>query len=129
MITTKLAALKLIEQGKLAFDTELSEYLPEFKSPIIVQRTSTQKTAFKPASTAVKVRHLLNFSSGLFYPVVPGDLLGLCDGYTSKDMHAAEHPISAFFDVVKVSYQHVPEGSGVNKKYNLGSTSRGTPEI
>jgi len=98
----QLAALKLIEQGKISFDTPLSNYLPEFRNPIIVERTSTQKTKFTPAKTVVTLKHLLNFSSGLFYPIVREDLYGLHDGCTSKEMHTTRDPTSAFFRIVIV---------------------------
>ncbi|KAF9525267.1 beta-lactamase/transpeptidase-like protein [Crepidotus variabilis] len=103
-----LAALKLIEQGKLSYVTPVSDYLDEFKSPIIVTRTSTQETAFRPARSVVTVKHLLNFSSGLFYPIVPGDLFGLAEGYYSKDMHAAQDPVKNFFDIVKGKLPALP---------------------
>lgn len=95
-----LAALKLVEQGKISFDTPLSDYLPEFRNPIIVEKTSTQKTKFTPAKTVVTLKHILNFSSGLFYPVVREDLHGLSNGYASKEMHATQDPTSAFFRIV-----------------------------
>ncbi|KAF8964753.1 beta-lactamase [Flammula alnicola] len=95
-----LATLKLVEQGQISFDTPLGDYLPEFRNPIVVDRTSTQKTTFRPAETVVTVKHVLNFSSGLFYPVVRQDLHGLSDGYTSKEMHASQDPVSSFLSIV-----------------------------
>jgi CubicO group peptidase (beta-lactamase class C family) len=104
----QLAALKLVEQGKISFDTPLSDYLPEFRNPIIVEKTSTQKTKFTPAKTVVTLKHVLNFSSGLFYPVVREDLHGLSDGYASKEMHTTQDPTSAFFRIVIVRFVSWP---------------------
>jgi CubicO group peptidase (beta-lactamase class C family) len=96
-----LAALKLVEQGKITFDTPIADYLPEFRNPIIVDRIDTQKTSFKPAETVVTLKHLLTFSSGLFYSI-RRDTASLPKGYTSKEMHLSEDPTSEFFRTVNV---------------------------
>jgi Beta-lactamase len=93
----QLAALKLVEKGKITFDTPVADYLPEFRNPIIVDRTDTQKTSFKSAETVVTLKHLLTFTSGLFYPDT-----ATMEGYTSKEMHLSEDPISEFFRIVIV---------------------------
>jgi hypothetical protein len=96
----QLAALKLVEQGKITFDTPAADYLPEFRNPIIVDRTDTQKTSFKPAETVVTLKHLLNFTSGLFYPTGGDD--SMTKGCSSKEMHLSEDPTSEFFRIVIV---------------------------
>ena len=100
----QLAALKLIEQKKITFDTPVADYIPEFHSPIIVDRpdTDTQKTSFKPAETPVTLKHLLNFTSGLFYPTGRVTPSSLTKGYSSKEVHLSEDPISRFFRIVIV---------------------------
>jgi len=105
-VSPQLAALKLIDSGMIALDTAVGDYLPEFRNPIVVDRTSTQKTAFRPAKAVVTVKHLLNSSSGLFYPVMVEDMLGLHEGYKSKDMHQAADPVAQFFRIVIVSQFH-----------------------
>jgi len=105
-LSFQLAALKLIEQGKITFDTAVEDYIPEMKNPIIVERISTQNTAFRPATKIVTVQHLMNFTSGLFHPVVPEDLFGLGEGYSSKGMHQVADPIAGFFQVIKVCDCH-----------------------
>jgi CubicO group peptidase (beta-lactamase class C family) len=95
-----LAALKLVEQGKITFDTPVADYLPEFRNPIIVDRTDTQKTSFKPAETVVTLKHLLNFTSGLFYPTGGDD--NMTKGCSSKEMHRSEDPTSEFFRIIIV---------------------------
>ena len=100
-IFCQLAALKLVEQGKITFDTPVADYFPEFRNPIIVDRTDTEKTSFKPAKTIVTLKHLLNFTSGLFYPtgVVTASL---SKGYSSKETHLSENPTSEFFRILIV---------------------------
>ena len=100
-----MAALKLIEQGKITFDTPVADYFPEFRNPIIVDRTDTdtQKTSFKPAETVVTLKHLLNFTSGLFYPTGRVAPSSLTKGYSSKEMHHSEDTLSEFFRIVIVT--------------------------
>ncbi|PPQ92178.1 hypothetical protein CVT25_008952 [Psilocybe cyanescens] len=95
-----VAALKLVEKGAISLDTPVGRYIPEFRNPIIVDKTSTQNTTFRPAKTVMTVKHLLNFSSGLFYPVVRDDLTGLTEGYFSKEMHASSDARSHFFSIL-----------------------------
>ena len=98
-----MAALKLVEQGKITFDTPVADYLPEFRNPIIVDRTDSQKTSFKPAETVVTLKHLLNFTSGLFYPT-GRETASLSNGYSSKEMHLSENPTSEFFRIIIVRF-------------------------
>ena len=98
-----MAALILVEQGKISLDTPVADYLPQFRNPIIVDRTDTtdpQKTSFKPAETVVTLKHLLNFTSGLFYPTEPDG--NMTKGCSSKEMHLSDDPTSEFFRIITV---------------------------
>ncbi|KJA25269.1 hypothetical protein HYPSUDRAFT_199807 [Hypholoma sublateritium FD-334 SS-4] len=97
---TALAVLKLIDGRKLTLETPLGDFLPEFRNPVIVDKTSTLNTTFRPATTVLKVKHLLNFSSGLFYPVIKDDLTSLPEAYTSKEMHASSNPLESFYRIL-----------------------------
>ncbi|KAF9045568.1 beta-lactamase/transpeptidase-like protein [Panaeolus papilionaceus] len=103
-----IAVLKVIDLGKLSYDTPVGDYLPAFKNPVVVDRTSTLNTTFKPAQTTVTVKHLLNFSSGLFYPVIKDDLFSLPMAYTSKEVHAAADPLSEYFKILLGPLPGVP---------------------
>lgn len=103
-----LAALKLIDQGKITFKTVVGDYIPEMKNPIILERASAGDMSFRPATTAITVQHLMNFTSGLYYPAAPPDAFGLDKGYTSKEMHQAADPVSAFFQTIKGKFPAVP---------------------
>ena len=83
----------------------MGDYLAEFRNPIIVDKVSTPETGFKPAETVVTLKHLLNFSSGLFYPgMATGTIISkMDDAYASKEMHRAEDPASEFFRIIKVN--------------------------
>jgi len=100
-LVASMAALKLVEQGKITFDTPVADYFPQFRNPIIVDRTDTtdpQKTRFKPAETVVTLKHILNFTSGLFYPTEPNH--NMTKGCSSKEMHRSEDSTSEFFRII-----------------------------
>ena len=97
-----MAALKLVEQGKITFDTPVADYLPEFRNPIIVDDTSKEKPSFKPAQTVMTLKHLLTFTSGLSYPVTNDNDVRLKRPYSSKEVHQSADPVSQFFKVLIV---------------------------
>jgi Beta-lactamase len=130
----QLAALKLVEQGKISFDTPVADYIPQFRNPIIVDRTDTtdpQKTSFKPAETVVTLKHLLNFTSGLFYPTAPPSDYNMAKGCSSKEMHLSEDPTSEFFKIITVRiFIFYPFLAGIRvKPFLLGRASWYSPEI
>jgi CubicO group peptidase (beta-lactamase class C family) len=94
---SQLAALQLIEKGKLQADSPVSVYLPIFENPVILDDFLAETPSFKPATKVVKVEHLLNFSSGLFYP----SIIALPYPYTAK--HDKEDPVGYFYNLIKVS--------------------------
>ena len=93
----QLAALQLIEKGELKADSPVSAYLPVFENPIILDESSAENASFKPATKVVLVEHLLNFSSGLFYP----EITVLPHSYTAKQDE--EDPVGHFYNLIKVS--------------------------
>ena len=97
----QIAALKLLDQGKLKLDTPISDYFPQFRNPIIIDDVKSEKLTFHSAKTVITLKHLLNFTSGLFYPDGSGDN-SLNEAYHSKAMHAAEDPVSEFFRIIIV---------------------------
>ena len=93
----QLAALQLIEKGKLQMNTPVSNYLPTFKNPIILDDITANQPSLKPATKVVRVEHLLNFSSGLFY----GSILNIPTPYVIP--HDEEDPVAHFYSAIKVS--------------------------
>lgn len=98
-----MAALKLIDQGKLSLDTAVADYLPALRNPVIVETSSNGEVVSKPAQTTMTVKHLLNFTSGLFYSEGRSSPNALAYPYTSKEMHAKEDALAAWFEMVIVS--------------------------
>ncbi|KAF4613164.1 hypothetical protein D9613_011100 [Agrocybe pediades] len=99
-----LALLKLVELGQVSYDTQVGDYLPQLRDPIIIK----SRKEFEPCKTPITVKHLLNFSSGLFYPASAEGPQALPVGYTDKDMHVAEDPIARFFRLVQRNLPGVP---------------------
>jgi CubicO group peptidase (beta-lactamase class C family) len=65
---TAVAAMILVEEGKLGLDDPVADYLPEFAQlRIATSDTPNADGVFPsaPASTVLTVRHLLTFSSGI----------------------------------------------------------------
>jgi CubicO group peptidase (beta-lactamase class C family) len=70
---TSVAAMMLVEEGKLRLDDPVSKYLPEFKG----QKVLAPGQGLVPADRDVTVRDLLTHTSGITYRFRGGDLGGL----------------------------------------------------
>ncbi|KDR77346.1 hypothetical protein GALMADRAFT_225461 [Galerina marginata CBS 339.88] len=103
-----LAALQLIEQGKFTADNPVSDFFPDFATLLILSDTSspTLSPPFTQAKTIMRVRHLLNFSSGLFYPAPPVPNASLPPSYVAP--HNKEDPHGEFFKNVKGDLPGIP---------------------
>jgi CubicO group peptidase (beta-lactamase class C family) len=60
---TSVAALQLVEQGKLELDAPIGGILPELATPQVLENG-----ALRPAATAITLRHLLTHTAGFSYP-------------------------------------------------------------
>lgn len=66
---TGIAAMILIDEGKLRLDQPLYEILPKYRN-ITVQVTPDGSLAARPAKTPITIRHLLTHTSGLGYSIM-----------------------------------------------------------
>ncbi|KAJ7645480.1 beta-lactamase/transpeptidase-like protein [Mycena polygramma] len=68
-LITSIAALQLIEQGKLQLSTVVSEILPELANPVVVTARDAEgrPSATSPAKSPITLEQLLNHTSGLQY--------------------------------------------------------------
>jgi CubicO group peptidase (beta-lactamase class C family) len=87
---TGMAAMILIDEGKMTLDQPISDFLPEFKEMTVLVDPANSLDAV-PAKNAITVRHLLTHTAGLGYTIVTkGPLLkaylenGLAPGAVSK---------------------------------------------
>lgn len=66
---TGIAAMLLVEDGKLRLDQPVSDFIPGFKS-MKVLTDPANSLASRPAARPVTVRHLLTHTAGLGYTIV-----------------------------------------------------------
>src|SRR6266508_3211473 len=81
-------------------DDPVSKYVPEFTNLIVLDDVMKAYPAYTPAKKVVTVKHLLNFTCGLFYSwkdIVPGRQMVQYAAPHNKD-----DPIGEFFRLVKV---------------------------
>ncbi len=64
---TSVAVMILYEEGKFMLDDPISNYLPEFKNPKVLMKTSSGVTYTIPATHEITIRDLLRHTSGLTY--------------------------------------------------------------
>jgi len=97
----QLAALQLIERGKISPEDPVVDYLPQMANPVIIEDVMADNLVYKPAQNVIRLKHLLNFTNGTFYPVK-----GSTNDSLLPEAYAVLHPkddhITGFFDVVKV---------------------------
>jgi CubicO group peptidase (beta-lactamase class C family) len=72
---TGMAAMKLIEDGKLRLDQPLAEILPEFKDMQVIADPQTMAT--RPAARPILIRNLLTHTAGFSYHIFTGPLAKL----------------------------------------------------
>ncbi|MET0180275.1 MAG: serine hydrolase domain-containing protein [Novosphingobium sp.] len=67
---TGMAAMILIDEGKLGLDQPLAEILPRFARMRVQVTPDGPLADLRPAKTAITIRHLLTHTAGLAYPIV-----------------------------------------------------------
>ncbi|MFJ4834630.1 serine hydrolase domain-containing protein [Streptomyces sp. NPDC088747] len=75
---TSVAALMLMEEGRLRLDDPVADFIPSFAEPRVYVEGSGPDTRTRPAAGPILVRHLLTQTSGLtfgFYHTHPVDAL------------------------------------------------------
>ncbi|MFG2312251.1 serine hydrolase domain-containing protein [Streptomyces sp. NPDC048566] len=64
---TSVAALTLVEEGRLGLDDRLSDHLPAFAAPRVYVSGSGAATVTRPARRPLLIRHLLSHTAGLTF--------------------------------------------------------------
>lgn len=81
---TTVAALQLVEQGKLSLDEPVARHLKQFEAIQVLEGyDSSGKPRLSPPKIAPTLRHLLTHSSGLCYDLWDGDMF----------RYAPNHPV------------------------------------
>ena len=66
---TSVGAMILYEQGKFLLDQPISDFIPEFKKPVVLEKFNDADTTYTtiPAKSEITIRQLLTHTSGLDY--------------------------------------------------------------
>lgn len=66
---TSVGIMILYEQGKLLLDQAISDFIPEFKNPVVLDKFNDKDTTYTtvPAKSEITFRQLLTHTSGLDY--------------------------------------------------------------
>ena len=98
---TSTAVMMLWEEGRFRLDDPISKWIPEFKSPSVLDTFNESDSSYttKPASREITVRDLITHTSGLGYGVIDGDPRikkiyakeGIVDLYTTKPISIGEN--------------------------------------
>ena len=72
---TSTAAMKLVEDGKLALDRPIADVLPELASPQVLEGFDDKgEPRLRPARRPITLRHLLTHTSGFVYDIWSPDM-------------------------------------------------------
>ncbi|MEU0076058.1 serine hydrolase domain-containing protein [Streptomyces sp. NPDC006332] len=102
---TSVAALLLVEEGRLSLDDPVERYLPAFAEPRVYVSGSGADLVTRPAAGPIRVRHLMTHTAGLtfaFYHTHPVDAL-----YREAGLASSVIPGSTLAETVDV-YASLP---------------------
>ncbi|KAJ7745677.1 beta-lactamase/transpeptidase-like protein [Mycena metata] len=103
-LVTSIAALQLLEQGKITLDTLAEDVLPELANPVIVTGHDEQGNPITiPAQGKITFGQLLNHTSGLDSSAAKKTAHGMSEVYS----HCGAD-LATYFDVLKDSLPGVP---------------------
>ena len=67
---TSMAAMQLVEQGKLTLDVPIAHVLPELSAPqVLTGFSASGEPQLRPAKASITLRHLLTHTSGFVYDI------------------------------------------------------------
>jgi CubicO group peptidase (beta-lactamase class C family) len=111
---TSTAVMMLWEEGLFQLDDPISKYIPEFKTPSVLDSLTMSDTSYtvKPAGKEITIRHLLTHTSGLGYGVIDGDprfkvlykKAGIVDLFTTEPIKIGDN----IRKLAKLPLHHVP---------------------
>ncbi len=72
---TSTAVMMLWEEGRFRLDDPISNFIPEFKNPVVLDNYNSADGSFTvtPARSEITIRHLLTHTSGIGYGEIDND--------------------------------------------------------
>ncbi|KAJ7511439.1 beta-lactamase/transpeptidase-like protein [Mycena galericulata] len=125
-LITTIAALQLIEQGKITLDTPVEQILPELANPVVVTGydAAGKVASTTPAKSKITFGQLLNHTSGLEYSLDGTDLAsGLSVAYSHRYKSDDEDGVATFFKILKGSLPGIPLKFEPGTNFGYGSSS------
>lgn len=100
---TGMAAMMLIDEGKLGLDQPLAEILPEYASMKVLKRAEGPVEETVPAERPITIRQLLTHTAGLGYNIVQkGPIKHAYERYGLLPGQVSRFPIPGFGDYATV---------------------------
>jgi CubicO group peptidase (beta-lactamase class C family) len=95
---TGIAAMMLMDDGKMTLDQNLADFLPAFSKPMVMIDPQKNLDA-RPAARAITIRHLLTHTAGFGYTITgKGPLL---DAYLTNGLVPGAMDLKSDADVVR----------------------------
>src|SRR3546814_8822653 len=108
---TAMAAMLLIEDGRMGLDQPIADVLPAFAKMMVQDTPDGSITAVHPAKTPITVRQLLTHTAGLGYNIIQSGPLrdaynkdGLVGGQVSRLPIRSEEHTSELKSIMRNSY-------------------------
>jgi CubicO group peptidase (beta-lactamase class C family) len=104
-IVVSVAALTLLEQGKIGLRDPITAYLPEFADPYVMVSGTVENPVLAPADRTITVQHLFTHTSGLTHgdSGLPVDKL-----YEAADLQTADSLAELVHRIAKVPLGRQP---------------------
>jgi CubicO group peptidase (beta-lactamase class C family) len=100
---TGMAAMMLVDEGKIELDQPISEFLPKFANMQVQATPDGSLTEVRPAQTAITLRHLLTHTAGLGYTIIQkGPIKDAYEAAGLVPARASRLPIPPFSGVTTV---------------------------
>jgi CubicO group peptidase (beta-lactamase class C family) len=120
---TSVAAMILVEQGKLLLADPVQKYIPAFAEvKVAVQNADAEKIDLAPAARPITVQDLLRHTSGLVYGFLPGTPVAKL--YREADLFSAQTTNATFVNIIAKLPLAAQPGSSWNYSHSTDVLGR-----
>jgi CubicO group peptidase (beta-lactamase class C family) len=120
---TSVAAMILVEQGKLLLADPVQKYIPAFADvKVAVQNADAEKIDLAPAARPITVQDLLRHTSGLVYGFLPGTPVAKM--YREANLFSAQTTNATFVNIIAKLPLAAQPGSSWNYSHSTDVLGR-----